>query len=77
MRPIPGTITDPQVTRDLMGGGALPDVLVTALDPWHFTVQPVTTRAREALGTGEAETYDMYDFKRLFDELVDAELVVR
>jgi hypothetical protein len=77
MRPIPGTITDRGVTRSLRGGGHLPDVLVTNEDPWHFTVMPVTTRARQHLDCSEAVTYDTYDFKRLFDGLVDAGLVVR
>ena len=74
MRPIAGTITDPAVTRSLEGGGHLPDVLVTREDPWHFSVLAVTTRAKACVEDG---VYDLYDFKRLFDGLADAGLVVR
>lgn len=74
MRPIAGTITDPAVTRSLEGGGNLPDVLVTKSDPWHYEVLAVTTRAKAVVEDG---VYDAYDFKRLFDGLIDSGLVVR
>ena len=67
------TIAHRTVDRAL---AAIPDVLVTKEDPWHFTVQAVSREAKERLDS-EPFTVDLYDFKRLHDELVDAGLVVR